>query len=162
MIRRILGIVSFLLAALMTFGVSFSAANSAPLIDNPEDYLAGFWVTGEAPPNGQCAVPQPPDSLVFFDFDEPDDWMIFFSSFRSSIFGPISVEKTGETTLLLVEAGRNGSATQTSRVHVSSNDSFELAPDQAKSTLITFHRCECGKIRPATDAFDSPTPAFTC
>ena len=65
--------------------------------------------------------------------------MVTYNSFDAFIFGSLTVEKTGKAMLLLSESGRKGAPVETSTLRVLSDDSFELASDEAAP--VTFYRC---------------------
>jgi hypothetical protein len=124
------------------------AASVQPVLNDPEEFLTGFWTTGEAPRDGQCVRRPNAGSLVQFDFGEAEGRMVTYNSFDAFIFGPITVEKTGEATLLLAEVDPMGSAKAPSTLRVLSNDSFELAASEDVPEPITFNRCRFPEVAP--------------
>ncbi|MBO6679457.1 hypothetical protein [Parvibaculum sp.] len=117
-----------------------SWAAAQPALDDPEEFLTGFWATGEEPPGGRCDTRPDGASLVQFDFGAAGGRMITYNSFDAFMFGPLTVEKTGEATLLLAESGRTEEVAAPSTLRVLSDDSFEFASDEAAPVI--FHRCD--------------------
>lgn len=138
---KAVGALSIVFAVLIVLGVSLSAVKSVLAVDDPEEFLAGFWVMGAAPLNGWCDARPDASRLVQFDFDAAGGWMVTYNSFDAFMFGPLTVEKTGDATLLLAEAGRKEEVAAPSTLRVLSDDSFEFVPDQDMSAPAILYRC---------------------